>query len=270
MINLYLPDFFYNFRIIRKFINLQENSPELFYEDRIIKGVYGSFPSLIWSLDRDIVSCGKNMILNIIDFYRNNNINIEYFFINPIISYDLLQDEDCNYVLSMIDSTFDSVILNSKLLELHIKNYNKDICIKYFNYENDIFISDNKMNKFFFLNNICDNNCNLFKQHIEYLGNEQTRRKPLSIHFPCCLSPSVNFYDVLDKKSSYLNNQLNSFSNNFESTFYISSNFLSRNLKKGYSSFDYIESFLYYLIKTEYVNKTRLIVINQLIEERKF
>ena len=48
MVNLFLPDFYFNSRMNQAFIELKEKNPEKFYDDCNIKAVYGVFPTCIW------------------------------------------------------------------------------------------------------------------------------------------------------------------------------------------------------------------------------
>ena len=49
MLNFYLPDFFYLFKLNINTILYMKKNPQFFYDDITVKAVYGAFPPSIWN-----------------------------------------------------------------------------------------------------------------------------------------------------------------------------------------------------------------------------
>lgn len=286
----YLPDF-NNFRNINNFtLDLLHTNPEYFYDEVEIGGIYGSFPGSIWNGGRLVSgSMPYQEIKFLIEKYNHNNIPLRFTFTNSLIEKKHLYDTYCNLIVELANNGKNEIIINSPVLEQYLrKNYpNFKYILSTTRCERDIDkinkatknydlvvidYRDNKNIKFLeaiedkdkielLVNSYCDPNCPRRKEHYEAIAELQLNYKaiePKTHSFTSCSTYKKQFYDILEYPTVITREEL-----------------YDKYSKMGFQHFklegrtmpiqQVIESYLYYMIKPEYINKVRLMYLNTCI-----
>lgn len=286
----YLPDFNV-FRNINGFtVNLLSTNPEYFYEGVEIGGVYGSFPGAIWNGGRLVNGfMSYQEIEYLIKQYNQNHIPLRYTFTNSLIEEKHLYDTYCNIVMELANNGQNEVIINSPILEEYLrkhypnfkyilsttrcerdidkinkatKNYDL-VVIDYRDNKNMKFLEaiENKDKIELLVNAYCDPNCPRRKEHYEAIAELQLNYKviePKTHSFTSCPTYKKQFYDILEYPTVITKEEL-----------------YGKYSEMGFQHFklegrtmpiqQVIESYLYYMIKPEYINKVRLMYLNTCI-----
>ena len=280
--NFYLPDFFYKFKLNNEIVDLMQKKPEYFYEGAKIGAIYGSFPHAIWNGGRKCLGFTDfDNIESTINKFNDRGIPLRFTFTNCLIEENHLQDTYCNLIMELAHNGKNGVIVNSKLLEEYLRekypNYHYILSttkcernigvINQYCKEYDMVVSDYRDNRDFdflgqikdkskielLINAYCSPNCKMRKEHYEYLSSDQLnfrRVSPMDKVFSC---PTYNrgFYEALEFDTVIKNNEL-------YSTY---ANLGFENFKiegRSSSTYDVIESYVYYLVKPEYRDIVRL------------
>lgn len=274
-IKFILPDILYSFFINIDIISLQKTKPEYFIDDYEISSVYGCFPFSIWSLEPNKKYISEQNLKKYIGFYKKSGISINYLFDVENITCEELNDTFSNLLLKLAHDRKNSVIVKSDLLIKYIKkNYPKYKIIKY----DSQFISDdflnhlkiwNKRNINVVLNSLCPLNCEYRDFHNKYSEAEKKNFSACEKIFPCPLQASTNFYSA-QKNSNFVDkSKLADLIKKGYRNFVISDNKILANTMVKYSSFDIIESYVYYLIKPQYATIVKNILINNYLKREK-
>lgn len=281
--NFYLPDFYNKYKLNTKIIELFKSHPEYFQDNININTIYGCFPGMIWNGGRAFLGFTNiNDIKSIINTLNNKNISIRFTMTNNCINESHLNDTYCNTILDLAHNSKNGIIINSPILESYLRdtypkykyilsttrcerdiNKINEACDKY-----DMVVIDYRdNNNFDFLNSIqnkdkieillnsyCNPNCTLRQEHYNLLSQKQLYGQVNNKKIDKCPTADRSFYEALDFPTVIKKNDL-----------------YNIYTKMGFNNFkiegrlvhliDVIESYIYYLIKSEYADKIRLILL---------
>ena len=283
-INIIISNMIECFFVNRFFILLQKTNPNYFNENYVISSVTGSLNYSIWNLNRKEKYINFSTFQILYNFYRENDISINFVFENPNINEEEVYDNFSNLALSYAHEDGNSISLYSNVLENYIKNNYPSYKIfkitspenkenKYIEidsrYNSTINKVENKQKTIITLNPICPPDCKLYDIHREYLSQEQKNFYAPSKFFICPLKSSTCFYD-LEKNPNFISNEeIKKYIENGFYTFRINANYIIRNTIINYSMIDIIESYVYYLIKPNFQNEIRHKAIEEYIKSLK-
>lgn len=282
MINFYLPDFYYRYKLNIEIVNLLEQHPEYFYDNIKIGAIYGSFPGAIWNGGRLMLNTTDlNNINDTIKTFNSKNIPIHFTFTNCLLTEEHLNDTYCNLIAEMGHNNMNGIIINSPILEKYLREKYPQYqyissttkCERNINNINiacnqyDLVVTDYRDNSNInllkqiqqkdkiklLINSYCDPNCNKRSAHYTLLSLGQLQHQKQDLIEQCptfnrTFIDSLNFNSVIkvdDLYSTYNNMGFNHFK-------------IEGRLINIY---DLIESYVYYLIKPEYKNKIRLLLL---------
>lgn len=123
MINYHCPDFLYGFEIYKFLFKIQEEHPEVFYDNVKIKSIFGSFPTMTWmGGGYCLLPRTKSIdIQKIVEFYREKNIPLKLTLTNPMLEEIDCYDRYCNTVLTLCENDINEVLVSSPILEDFIR-----------------------------------------------------------------------------------------------------------------------------------------------------
>ena len=289
----YLPDFNV-FRNINGFtLDLLNSNPEYFYEGVEIGGVYGTFPGAIWNGGRLVNGfMPYQEIEYLIKQYNQSHIPLRYTFTNSLIEEKHLYDTYCNIVMELANNGQNEVIINSPILEEYLrehypnfkyilsttrcernvdkineatKNYDL-VVIDYRDNKNMKFLEaiENKDKIELLVNAYCNPNCPRRKEHYEAIAELQLNYKtvdPNTHSFTSCPVYQRQFYDIIGYPTVITREEL-----------------YGKYTEMGFQHFkiegrtmpihQVIESYLYYMIKPEYIDKVRLMYLSTCISRK--
>ena len=293
MIYFYLPEFYYKKPLNSAIIGLLRSNPELFYEDIDVGAVYGCFPGSIWNGGRCIGgTCTKEDMIETIKMYNEGlKVPIRYTFTNCMLEEEDMHDRFCNLQLELATNECgNSVLVNSDTMLNHIREYNatipdeeqfgiissttkrlldtKDVLTEAFgdvydivaldyNFNNQDCLLDyplvNKSCKFeLLLNAYCQDNCPSRARHYKQLYIQQHEFLNNTPEFGACCHISDDFYDVMNTRKSFITRE--DLYGKYKEAGY-------RHFKiegRTNSVYDVLESYLYYMVKPENIDRVRL------------
>ncbi len=284
LLNFGLPNLLSGFFINKLLINLQNEHSEYFRENHRISFVYGCFPYSVWTVRRKGKYTNLKTISTIIEFYEKNNISVNLMFNNNLIKKEYLCDTFSNIVLKQCYKKNNCVFVKSKILADYIrKNYPLYNVIKIVDFndvkQNNILIEDRynhlldveklkkQKNIYLILNPMCSPDCNLYDFHREYTANSQIHFIKNENNFLCPLKTDINFYDIQQNKNFISIDTIKKFPQNGRFNFMISDCEIFQDVNVVYNTFDIIESYIYYLIKPQYQNKIRNLLIYEYVKQ---
>jgi collagenase-like PrtC family protease len=270
-INIFLPGFYENFRLIIFLHDWMEKEPELFNDGMRIAAAYGCFPGNIWNGGRVIIGiASKADIQYAIQEYNSRGIAIRYTYTNPCLQQFHLLDTYCNLCMQLADNGKNEVLVNSDVLEDFIRGnypnykiissttkclYNLKLIEEELEKDYHLVVLDSAMNnteKLFELNHkekielianhYCADNCPKRKEHYKLVGEAQLEYD--SVFFPC--ENIKRSFQEIQKNSSFISPAM------------IYDKYLKAGLHnfkldgRGFKRDKVIESFAYYLAKPEY------------------
>ena len=281
--NFYLPDFYNKFQLNYTIITLFQSHPEYFNENINIGAIYGSFPGMIWNGGR--LNLDKQQCSNInfyLDSFNNLNIPIRFTLTNSLINYTHLNDKYCNYILDMANNGINEIIINSPILEDYLRNQYpnykyilsttkcerniikiNDYCNEY----NMVVIDYRDNNNWDFLklltqptkieilvNATCNPFCELRQFHYKLIAQQNLLpNEPIIKYLHNCPSLGTSFQDIFSFHTTVTNDLIPKYLelgiNNFKLE--------GRNA----SVLNNIENYIYYLIKPEYQNEIKNLLI---------
>lgn len=285
-IKISLPNFLKFAFLNEFFISLQENSKEVFNDNFEISTVEGCFPGSVWTIERDYKFTEKEEIESTINLYSNHNISVHFIFDNECITESDLRDNFSNLMLKCAHRKGNAVYLKSDILHKYIKNnyplykiirqatpkdFNKkDIAIidKYNNnfdknaikYKNSTYIT---------LNPMCSSECKHYEDHRIFSGKEQLNFEQITNSYLCLLKKDLNFYSLFNNPNFISIEKMKEYIDAGYENFRINYPQFANNIGIIYNIYDTAESYLYYLIKSEYQQEVRLQVL-QKIESFKY
>ena len=281
----YLPDFYHKYQLNIQLISLIKEHPEYFNEGVEIGAVYGTYPGAIWNGGRVFLnSTDLNNIRVTTEAFNKLDIPIRFTFSNCLIEEKHLNDTYCNLIMEVADNGMNEVIVNSQILERYLRekypNYKyilsttkcernidkiNQLCDNY-----DLVVIDYRDNANFefltrltqkdkielLINAYCDPNCKIREKHYLKLSECQLNHSFANNlkEFANCPTYNRDFYSDLDFNSVIKKQDL-----------------YSTYLNLGFSNFkiegrtidpiNVLESYIYYLVKPEYQNKVRLLLM---------
>ena len=123
MINFYLPDFFYLFKLNISTILYMKQHPDLFYDDIKVRAVYGAFPPSIWNGGRtmsfDFVE--RNAIIAALKNFNGLGVACRFTFTNILLKEKDVHDSYCNECLKLGNNGMNEVLVTSPVLESYIR-----------------------------------------------------------------------------------------------------------------------------------------------------
>lgn len=288
IIYFHIPGFFEYFSLNKKLIELMETKNECFIENYKIGSIYGSFPNAIWNGGRVCFGiCFKEDIEECVRFYNEHNIPLRYTFTNSLIDVKHLNDTYCNMIMEVSNNGFNQVLVNSSILEEHIrKNYPKYKIISSttkrvidkneLNEELDkdyhLVVLDYDLNKDFdylelikqkdkieiLVDELCGDKCPYRKEHYNFYADSQLNFKKNNA-FECkFLEKSINNFDEIKNNHNFISNK--------EINKYIDMGFRNFKLVGRLININFvIDSYVYYLVKPEFQNQIKLELIKSIM-----
>ena len=287
MVNLFLPDFYFNSRMNQAFIELKEKSPEKFYDDCNIKAVYGVFPTSIWNGEvycaagaandnaKETTAWYNDRGVALVNEFTNCNLQPFHVYDNACNIYCKIMENDLNYCNIVSNELFGYIAsmypkfkfisssakqiweLEDLKKELSDVNYSYVIANPVFNPEKELLNLPNKDKLILVANSSHKYSCPNDSQRCKYMSQMQLDYglvPPDSNKFSCASCGAINdgFYDVMRSRKHFITQEdmYGKFQEAGINNFYI--------YGRGYNAFDVLEAYIYYMIKPEYQDHTRL------------
>ena len=288
----YLPDFGFFMNLNMTILDLMKEYPDYFNNNIEIGGIYGTFPGAIWNGGRLLtnhISSAEEME-HIVSVLNKRNIPIRYTFTNHLLEEKHLNDTYCNLMMEIANTGMNEIIINSPILEDYLRKEYPNFkyilsttrCERDINKINeatkkyDLVVTDYRDNpniEFLqaiedkskielLINAYCDPNCPIRKKHYTSIANHQLRFEDMDKEKDAdilkCPTYKKHFYDILEYPTVLTNKDV-----------------LKKYPKMGFNHFkiegrtmpiaQVIESYVYYLVKPEYQNEIRLLILERCI-----
>jgi hypothetical protein len=270
-INLFLPGFYENFRLIIFLHDWMEREPEIFNDGMKIAAAYGCFPGNIWNGGRVILGAAtKDEIQYAVQEYNSRGIAIRFTYTNPCLERIHLFDTYCNLCMELADNGQNEVLVNSDLFEEFVraaypnykivssttkclddltliqkeleKDYHLVVLDSAMNNTDALFSLDPKEKIELIVNHYCADHCPRRKEHYRLVGKAQLEYA--SIDFPC--ENIKRSFQEIQSNHSFISPDM------IYDT-YLKAGFSNFKLDgRGFKKEKVIESFAYYLAKPEY------------------
>lgn len=301
----HIPDFTNHLYLNTILINSISKYPEYFHDGLKIASVFGNFPSSVWNGGRYLGgSANMEAVKSIAEAINSKGIPLRFTFTNPMLEEKHLGDSYCNMVLRVCNNGLNEVIVMSPLLEKYIReNYPeypitsstckqiRDIGGVKEELEKDykyVVLDYNFNNKFdqleqidekdrhrceILVNACCTPNCPRRGEHYRQIGRDH-------------IAAWEHSKDLLSKKPfepapfecEFMNN--GPYESMKLSTHVSPQAIFEEYLPRGFNSFkiegrtvadiDLLEYYVYYMVKPEYQNETRLRLLSVLTERHKY
>jgi collagenase-like PrtC family protease len=270
-INIFLPGFYENFRLIISLHDWMEKEPEIFNDGMKISAAYGCFPGNIWNGGRVIIGAAtKEDILYAVQEYNSRGIAIRFTYTNPCLERIHLFDTYCNLCMELADNGKNEVLVNSDLLEEFIrgaypnykiissttkclydleliqkeleKDYHLVVLDSSLNNTEQLFALDHKEKIELIVNHYCADSCPRRMEHYKHVGEAQLEYA--MVNFPCD-NIKRTFQEIQSNKSFISPDMI------YDK--YVKAGFHNFKLDgRGFKKEKVNESFAYYLAKPEY------------------
>jgi collagenase-like PrtC family protease len=283
MLNFYLPDFFYLFKLNMNTILYMKNNPGVFYDNITVKSVYGAFPPSIWNGGRtmsfDYVD--RATIKATIKAFNDQGVALRFTFTNTLIREEHLSDTYCNECLKMAQNGVNEVLVNSPILEEYIrKNYPKYPIIssttkgiknieglnreleKYpivvadytLNNKAELFSIPNRDRCEILLNTNCADNCQARQKHYQFLAKLQLGQEyePFRCPYDRDHVLTLNMYKMMEVNKSFVK---------VEDLYgkYVPAGFKEFKIEgRKLNPYEVLEYYVYYLVKPEHRDRVRV------------
>jgi hypothetical protein len=107
---------------VRSIIQIREEHPEWFYDNIKIISIFDCFPGMIWNGGRPVFGgVSLDEAMERVNFFNQRGIGVNFTFTNCFLKQEHLEDPLCNQVLKMFENPMNGIIINSALLEAHIR-----------------------------------------------------------------------------------------------------------------------------------------------------
>ena len=282
-INFYLPDFYKNVKLIAFLADLMVSTPEYFYENACISSVYGCFPGSIWNGGRVMLgSTTKQDIEYVLSELNERGIAIRYTFTNPLIEDWHIFDTFCNLCLELAENDINEVLVNSPILEDYIrkgypkyklissttkclndtasicdelkKDYKLVVLDSAMNNTEELFTLEPKDKIELIVNHYCADNCPKRREHYNSVGKSQLEFSETD--FPVCKNINRDFFQIMKNRSFITTEQLYGK--------YQEAGFCHFKLDgRAFRSYKVLESIVYYLVKPDWRDKVRQIILKE-------
>jgi MoaA/NifB/PqqE/SkfB family radical SAM enzyme len=111
-----------NVKEVQAIIQIREEHPEWFYDNVRITSIFDCFPGMIWNGGRPVFgSVSLDEAAERVNFFNQRGIGVNFTFTNCFLKPEHLADPICNQVLKMFENPMNGIIINSALLEAHIR-----------------------------------------------------------------------------------------------------------------------------------------------------
>lgn len=283
MLNFYLPDFFYLFKLNFYTIHYMKKNPELFYDNVNVKAVYGAFPPSIWNGGRtmsfDFVE--RSSIIATIKNFNDIGVALRFTFTNTLLRPEDVYDAYCNECLKLANNGMNEVLVNSPILEEYIrKNYPEYRLIssttkgiktigglnaeleKYpivvadytLNNKPELFTIPNRDRCEILLNTNCADNCQYRQQHYRFLAKLQLHQEaePFKCPYGRDHVLTLNMYNIMNINKSFVK---------VEDLYgkYVPAGFKEFKIEgRKLNPYEVLEYYVYYLAKPEYRDRVRV------------
>lgn len=279
----YLPSFYSWYSLNYGLIQLLDTKPEYFYNIKI-GAIYGHFPGQIWNGGR-FLQATKPDIDNILLTVKNFNdlgVPVRFTYTNCLIKEEHLDDIYCNFVAKNCENGMNEILCNSEILENYLRkkypNYKfilsttkgingidklNELSDKYM-----LMVPDYKLNNDWdslvrikdkgkietLLNSYCAPDCPLRALHYEHIAKSNLNPDEFFANEWLCPHPQPDFWEVLESPLSVKNEDL--YGKYYDMGF--------RHFKiEGRSEHlaDVVDSYVYYMVKPEWRDKVRNMLI---------
>jgi collagenase-like PrtC family protease len=283
MLNFYLPDFFYLFKLNFNTIQYIKKNPAFFYDNINIKAVYGAFPPSIWNGGRtmsfDFVE--RDVIKATINNFNDMGVALRFTFTNTLLTEEHMYDSYCNECMKSGNNGLNEVLVNSSILEKYIReNYPKYKIIssttkgiktidglnseleKYpivvadytLNNKEDLFNIPDRGRCEILLNTYCADDCRHRQEHYRFLAKVQLQQEVEPFQCPHGRDQVLtnNIYDIMKINKSFVT---------VEDLYgkYVPAGFREFKIEgRKLNQYEVIEYYIYYLVKPEYRDKVRV------------
>lgn len=303
-VKFHLPDFAVHYRFNLVFISMLRNCPQFFRDGIEIASVYGTFPQSLWNGGRIINGvCDKSYVRTVVNSFDKLGIPMRFTFTNPMITEEHLDDEFCNFVLETAQNGKNGVIVVSPVLEEYIrKNYpgytvtsstckritdlnalndeldkKYDIVVVDYDFNNKFDLLDRIKNKEkceILVNACCQPNCPNRSRHYRDIGLHQIACCEHIKKNPGKGSEPENYdSDILSNSGCpYMNYDAADVKKH--STHISPDAIYEKYLPMGFNQFkiegrthnifNLIETYIYYMIKPEFSDKARILLMQNL------
>lgn len=291
--NFYIPDFTKHYNLNTYVIQLFKEHPEFFYDYVNIGAVYGAFGGSIWNGGRVIPGiASKPKIKETIEHFNNLNIPIRFTYTNHLLEKEDLHDKYCNMTMDIANNGMNEVIVNSPILEEYLRNKYPNFkyilsttrCERDINKINEaaksydlvvIDYRDNSNLSFLLgiedkskieilINAYCDPNCPIRKEHYDTLARLQLNygenNSQQDKRFEGCPTYKRNIYDILDFPTVLTNTDIQNVHSQMGFVHY-------KIEGRTIFAINLIESYIYYLIKPEWKDKVRMMMLKNCIRQ---
>jgi len=283
MLNFYLPDFFYLFKLNINTILYMKKYPQLFYDDVTVKAVYGAFPPSIWNGGRvmsfDFVE--RAAIVAALKNFNGLGVALRFTFTNTLLREEDVHDSYCNECMKLANNGLNEVLVNSPILEKYIREkypkyriissttkgiktidgLNKEL-EKYpivvadytLNNKKELFQIPNRDRCEILLNTNCADNCQARQQHYRFLAKLQMQQEVEPFKCPHGRDQifTLNIYDMMRINKSFVT---------VEDLYgkYVPAGFKEFKIEgRKLNQYEVIEFYIYYLVKPEFRDKVRV------------
>lgn len=294
----HLPGLRYNYPLNMFWLSLLDTHPEYFYEGVEIGSCFGEFPISLWNGGRLVMhdQCDAGFIKAVVKNINAHGVPIRYTYTNPLITEEDLDDPYCNFCMQVADNGMNEVMIFSPILEKYLREkypsfkYNSSTCkeIKDVDQLNDeidkpykyVVLDYNLNNKWDILekvkkpeklevlvNTLCIPGCPRRGKHYENVGQNEriilkNRTLPKDKQIPIipwtceygdknCIHTIMDYPTVIKPEDCY-GKYMDMGINNFKIE------------GRTANLFSLIDTYCMYMIKPEYYNTTRLLIINNL------
>lgn len=265
---------------------------EWFFDDIEIDSVFGCLPATLWSGCRIIAPnnyCNpyKAEIYDLRDDYYSVDVNLRHTYTNGCLTPEMFLDYRCLEWTRACEKPGNSIILVDPNLKefLHERFpqysfiWSTSLCLKDIDKINELSKEDmvvldytfNYSNKFeklkhpenieVMLSEACRDNCPYRSDHYNteskiIINDEKTRHLLLECKDYDFKRP-ISFYDLLkDHKATLNNEQIRELNSKYNLTHF-------KIAGRDYSELNYIESLMYYLVKPEYRDHLRILLLRE-------
>ncbi|MCR5600406.1 MAG: hypothetical protein K6G33_06690 [Ruminococcus sp.] len=295
----HLPGIYTHFKFNLIFATVLEQFPQ-YFRDVEIASFYGAFPQSIWNGGRTQEGlCDKKYVKMVLNAFNEKGIPVRFTFTNPALEKKHLNDKFCNMVMSLANNGLNEAIVVSPLLEDYIrKNYpefkltsstckrlddgerlaaelEKDYSIVVVDYDlnNKFDILEKLPHKDkceFLVNSNCRPACPNRAQHYYNVGVQQINYANHMRKYPDQPYDPIIFGDGKDQNCPFFTRNI--FDVRDLSTNIRPDDIWDKYLPMGFSQFkiegrtawlfNLIETYVYYMAKPEFADKTRYTLID--------
>lgn len=304
-VNFHIPDFMNHLYLNLLLIKNMEQFPECYREGIKIASIFGNFCGSVWNGGRYLGgNTDPRAIQAIIKTLNDLGVHIRFTFTNPLLEKEHLGDQFSNGLLRIADNGMNEVIVMSPLLEEYIrKNYpnykiTSSTCKQIENMDDVkaelkkdykyVVLDYNFNNKFEMLEQIpqedrarceilvnacCQPNCPRRGEHYRQIGREQIRewehkrnklnKIPYHAEEFRCDSMRRNLYGITGFSTHVSPDDI------YEK--YVPMGFVNFKIEgRTTPDTNLLETYMYYMVRPEMRDKTRLHLLNLLTAKHRF